>query len=128
MSTNFENNAISSSGGFKPTTTDTPIDVRCRVETEADILNIPNPYVGMMVYVKDSGKYFVVKTLKSKTIGISTVENAAVDTYKNYMDDIKSKLLDNAIIRIIDSAYFESLSEEEKSAIENDRNIIYIIR
>ena len=47
MATDFNVNALTSSGGFKPTTKDTPIDIRSRVETESDILNIGgmNPVV-----------------------------------------------------------------------------------
>jgi len=37
MATDFNVNALTSSGGFKPTTKDTPIDIRSRVATETDI-------------------------------------------------------------------------------------------
>ena len=73
MATDFNKNAIITAGGIKPSTTDTPVDVRARVETEKDILNIPLPYVGMIVYVKDVQKYFSVTELKSATIGIYSV-------------------------------------------------------
>ena len=82
MATNFDNNALSSSGGFKPSTKDTPIDIRSRVETENDILEIPNPYVGMIVFVKDTGKRYEVLTIKDVQQGLSKVSR--VDTYKEF--------------------------------------------
>ena len=82
MATDFNKNAIITAGGIKPSTTDTPVDVRARVETEKDILNIPLPYVGMIVYVKDVQKYFSVTELKSATIGIYSVPDSAVAAYQ----------------------------------------------
>ena len=82
MSTDFNVNALTSSGGFKPTTKDTPIDVRSRVATESDIQDIPNPYVGMLVYVLDSGKRFEVLSLKEVTSGLSKISK--VDQYKEF--------------------------------------------
>ena len=83
MTTNFDNNALSSSGGFKPSTKDTPIDIRSRVVTETDILEIPNPYVGMIIYVQDTGKRFEVLSIKDVQSGLSKVSR--VDTYKEFM-------------------------------------------
>ena len=64
-----------------PGTTDTPLDARCRVTNEAEILNIENPCVGLLVFCTGSGKFYVVTKLKSKQIGVFLVENASVDTY-----------------------------------------------
>ena len=45
-----------------------PTDMRTRIETIADVADIPLPFVGMLFYVLDEGKYYIVKTLKSKNI------------------------------------------------------------
>ena len=82
MTTNFNKNAIVSAGGFKPTTTDTPIDVRSRIETIDDVYSIPMPYVGMIFYVIDEGIYYSVKSLTSKVIAGKLVENASVNEYE----------------------------------------------
>jgi hypothetical protein len=82
MATDFNNNALSSQGGFKPNPVDTPIDIRTRVETEADIVNIPKPYIGMVIFVKDTGKRFEVVSLKDAGTGMSIVKNGAVNEYK----------------------------------------------
>lgn len=81
MATDFTKNSVSLTGGISPTTTDTPGDIRTRVETEADIMSIPKPYVGMIVYVRDTGKRYEILTLKDKKLGMSVIKNAAVDTY-----------------------------------------------
>ena len=84
MATDFSynNTSITTSGGIKPSTTDTPADVRTRVELEADIAEIPNPFLGMIVYAKDTGKHYKITGLKDKKIGMATIQNAAVDTYE----------------------------------------------
>ena len=64
-----------------PSKTNTPLDARCRVAVESDILNIENPFIGMEVYCLDNGKFYVVTGLKSKVVGAITVDDAAVDTY-----------------------------------------------
>ena len=87
MATNFNENSIVSSGGFKPSSKDTPLDIRTRVETEQDIYEIPNPYIGMIVYVKDTGKRFEILTLKEIDTGLTTKN--VVDTYKQFTVDLE---------------------------------------
>ena len=82
MPTDFNKNAATSKGGFKPTASDTPLDVRTRVETEADIMSIPRPYIGMVVYVKDTGKRFEVISLKDVKSGMTTIKDGAVKEYR----------------------------------------------
>lgn len=81
MATDFDN-AILSSDGFIPTKTNTPLDKRTRIESINEMPNIPNPFVGMIVYVSGEDKYYKIKTLKSKVIGGITVQNAQVDSYE----------------------------------------------
>lgn len=78
---------ITLSGGFKPSTKDTPLDIRTRVNTYEKIQNIPNPYIGMEIIVladeTNEGRKtkYEVKGLKPNEIGI---ENSLID-----MDTIK---------------------------------------
>lgn len=85
MSTDFNTNNIQIEGSLRPKIANTPLDIRSVVETEADILSIPVPYIGMVVYVKDTGKRFEVLTLKDKKVGMKIVKNGAVDTYREIM-------------------------------------------
>lgn len=77
-------NKIISSSGFVPSSTDTPIDLRIRVQSINDIYDIELPYVGMIVYVIDEDKYYKIKTLKAKEVGIALIENALVDTFEEF--------------------------------------------
>lgn len=110
MSTDFNTNALTSSGGFKPSTKDTPIDIRSRVATESDILNIPNPYIGMLVYVLDSGKRFEVLSLKEEQSGLSTVSK--VDQYQEFAGNSGANgILDEMIILTPGLHYGDTLPE-----------------
>ena len=48
MATDFTTNLTNFPGGLAPESADTPLDIRIRVETEADILSIPKPYIDMV--------------------------------------------------------------------------------
>lgn len=67
-----------------PGSVDTPLDARSRVSGVPDILNIENPYIGQLVYCTGDGKYYIVRSLKAKQIGVFLVENAAVDRYEEF--------------------------------------------
>ena len=85
MATDFTTNTTSTKGGFKPSSVDTPIDVRTRIETLSDIETIPLPYVGMVFYVRETGKRYEVLSLKDKKSGMSTTKDAMVDEYREML-------------------------------------------
>ena len=85
MATNFNKHSLLIEGGLKISTPNIPTDMRTRIETITDIVDIPLPYVGMLVYVLDEEKYYIVKTLKSKTVAGVEVENAVVDKYEVFV-------------------------------------------
>ena len=68
-------------GSLMPSSKDTPIDARSRINTIADIETIELPYVGMMFYVKDEHKFYVVNSLKAKNINGIEVEGMLIDKY-----------------------------------------------
>lgn len=72
-------NKIITGGGIMPSTTDTPGDVRTRVQTFAEIGNIDNPFIGMEVWVIDEEKEYRVKRLVPKMIGGIEIPNGAID-------------------------------------------------
>lgn len=88
----MEDNTILSSGGFKPTTTDTPLDMRTRVNTRAELSEIDNPYVGMEIYIVDEKKRITVTALKSKEIGGIEIPGAAIDIEEGVEDQVTSSL------------------------------------
>ena len=73
---------IIASNGFIISKTDTPTRVGSRIHSLDEMPNIPNPAVGMIVYVRSTDEYYSIKTLKAKEIGGRLVENAQVDTYE----------------------------------------------
>ena len=107
MATDFITNLTKFPGSLAPESADTPLDIRARVETEADILSIPKPYIGMVVYVKDTGKRYEVLTLKDKRQGFKVFKNVAVDTYREIISNFiivttieqRNAYLDQGLIR-----------------------------
>ena len=77
---------IITSGALLPSTADTPLDARTRVETLADVANMQNPELGGIFYCVETGKHYKITALTSKTIGAIDVENTAVDTYEALPD------------------------------------------
>ena len=72
-----------------------------------DFPNIEMPFVGMEIYTVSDGKYWIVKSLKSKLIGAITVENAQIDTYE---ERVSKKMLDDKI-----SVVNKSISDVNKT-------------
>lgn len=62
-----------------------PLDARCRCNNEADFPNIETPFIGMLIYTIDDGKFWVVTKLKSKLIGSMAVANMAIDEYHEFV-------------------------------------------
>lgn len=73
-------------GSLVPGTTDTPLDARARVASLSAVASIDNPFVGMIFYCTATGKHYKVKSLKAKTIGSASVQNAAVNDYEALPD------------------------------------------
>lgn len=87
MATDFDSNAIVTSGGIKPSTVDTPADIRTRVKLLEDIMTIPLPYLGMIVYCEETDCYYKITKLTSIYIGPSEIKQGAVSEYELLYDD-----------------------------------------
>ena len=112
----MENNKkVVVSGPLMPSTKDTPIDVRTRVATLDDIVNIQVPYVGMIFFVISEGKHYTVKSLKSKDVNGIIVENTLVDEYEEFGTHIDIDLSEFATEELV-----EELAAEMR---ENDADI-----
>ena len=93
MATDFTNNnrTISTTGGFLPNTTNTPIDVRTRVNSKADIANIPMPFIGMRILVlqdeSNNGEIteYIVKSLKTDSLGVANSVIDEVELTKDFL-------------------------------------------
>ena len=78
------NKKVIVSGPLMPSTKDTPIDVRTRIESLEDIPSIQLPFVGMIFFVKSEGKHYTVRSLKSKDINGIEVKDAVIDQYEEF--------------------------------------------
>ena len=68
---NYSKSVIISKGPFRTNLTNVPLDSRTRINTIADMAFIPNPYIGMLLYVIDEDKYYKVKILKANNLGVA---------------------------------------------------------
>ena len=78
----FSKNALVLGGGIQPSTKNTPGDIRTRIDSISSVEQIPLPYIGMIFYVEDEQKFYVVKSLKSKKVGIIVSSDSVVDQYE----------------------------------------------
>ena len=93
MATDFSygKKQILSSGPFKPSGKNMPVDARTRVEVYADIESIPNPFIGMRITVladeTNSNKMtdYIVKSLKANASGIADMAINEVVRYVDYL-------------------------------------------
>ena len=88
MSMENNNKKVVISGPLMPSTKDTPIDIRTRIDSLDDIPNIQLPFVGMIFFVKSEGKHYTVKSLKAKDINGVIIEDALIDQYEEFGSNI----------------------------------------
>ncbi len=77
--------AIIAADGFKISKTNTPTREGERIATIADITDrtkVPNPSVGMIIFVEDERKHYTVLALGPAIIGGVEIANAVVRDYK----------------------------------------------
>jgi hypothetical protein len=103
MATDFNKNSIVTSGGMRPSSADTPGDIRGRINLLADIYDIPMPYIGMIVYCLEDDCYYKITKLKPKKVGPVSVPDSLVDKYEKY--DLKDI--------VVNGVETEEISEEE---------------
>ena len=124
MSTDFNTKTIAASGSFKPTISNTPLDIRTRIYSIDDIENIPLPYVGMIFTLVDTENNtltnYQVKSLKSKFINTIELPNALIDEYEIFNEssqvDLSSYALKSEIPDIsgkVDKVEGKGLSTED---------------
>ena len=60
--------------GFNLTSSNTPLDGRAVVELDSDIKLVPFPYIGQLIYSRESKGFFIVKSLKDGWQDVQTGE------------------------------------------------------
>lgn len=90
-------------GALKFTEVNTPTREGELIGSISEIYDIPTPRLGMWVYVKDEGKFYIVKSLKSKVIDGVIVDDAAVESFGPLIADgvvngaISSEMLNESL-------------------------------
>ena len=74
------------SGPLSPSGKNVPLDARTRISTIEAVTNIELPFIGMIFYVQDEAKFYVVKSLKSKKVGAIELPNMLVNEYEELID------------------------------------------
>ena len=102
-------------GMFRPTEQNCPTREGELIESLDKIHDIPNPRVGMRVYVENTGKEYVIKSLKDKTIGGVNVPNAAVDRFE--------EAVDQEVVQDMIAPLIEDLATESSNRLNADNYI-----
>ena len=69
-------------GSLIPSVKNVPLDIRTRINTIAEVESIQVPFVGMIFYVMDEEKFYVVKALKGSNVGNIELKDTTIDTYE----------------------------------------------
>lgn len=106
MATDFSyaNKTIITSGAIRPSEKNTPTDARCRVATKADMEQIPMPAVGLLVFVEDEQKFYVVGGLKANAMGVANMQ-VDMDRVVALVDSSTGGTLDENAVKELCKAY-----------------------
>jgi len=69
-------------GSLIPSGKNQPLDIRARIATISKVESIEVPFVGLIFYVEDEEKFYVVKSLKAKKVAAITMPDMLVDEYE----------------------------------------------
>ena len=69
-------------GSLIPSDKNQPLDIRARIATISKVESIEIPFVGLIFYVEDEEKFYVVKSLKAKKVAAITMPDMLVDEYE----------------------------------------------
>jgi hypothetical protein len=102
------------SGSLIPSSNNSPLDLRTRINTIAEVETIQVPFVGMIFYVVDEDKYYSVKSLKDSQMGNITISDAIIDKYEPLVNiDLENVDLDMTNVAT------KEFVEEQIAAIEH---------
>ena len=125
--------AIIAADGFKISKTNTPTREGERIATLAEITDrekVPNPSVGMMIFVEDEQAHYTVLELGPAKIGGVEVPNVVVSKYKKCeVEDgsISKKKLSSAVQKELETfnSQIAALSAGLKAIINSSPNVVH---
>lgn len=121
MDFTYNGKTIMSSGGFIPSTSDTPLDARERVNLYSEIKDIPNPYIGMEIRVLND-EINEGKMTKYKVTNLLPNEYGVPNSYidMDTLEKISESLSDEDLV--FDGAYEDEL-EIIMPQLKTDNNL-----
>ena len=127
MATDFtyHGKTIDSAGPFRTTAKNTPLNAKYRVSLYEDIVKIPNPAVGELIYVlmdetrNNRSSLYIIKSLKTNAIGSVNAMVDKVELLDSFLTEIDADKIDGKHI------WYGPLSEYEK--IKKLDDTIYIV-
>ena len=69
-------------GSLIPSTKNSPLDIRTRVNTIEEVSSIQMPFIGMIFYVIDEDRFYVVKKLKNSVVGNIEIKDSSIDVFE----------------------------------------------
>lgn len=69
-------------GSLIPSGKNQPLDIRARISSISKVETIEVPFVGLIFYVEDEQKFYVVKSLKAKKVASISMPDMLVDEYE----------------------------------------------
>ena len=107
---------------------DLPLDARTRIENLDEISMIEFPYIGMMFYVKDEDKFYVVKSLKGEEkvpgIAATLVPDFRVDQYEEFSGGGGEGMTEEEkaiLIRLNETVGYEGVDSEPEYYLASDQ-------
>ena len=105
-----------------------PTDVRCRIETIDEMDLIQFPFVGMLVYVIDEDKFYIVKSIRDvyKVPGVeaSKMPGYRVDTYEEFKGGCNCSFDFDSVQKLLDILYDINNGINAKNKIDELTNMI----
>ena len=106
-----------------------PTDVRCRIETIDEMELIEYPFIGMLVYVLDEDKFYIVKSIRDvyKVPGVeaSKLPGYRVDTYEEFKGgNCNCSFTFDSVQKLLDILYDINNGIDVKNKIDELTNML----
>ena len=105
-----------------------PTDVRCRIETIDEMNLIEYPFIGMLVYVLDEDKFYIIKSIRDvyKIPGVeaSKIPGYRVDTYEEFKGNCNCSFNFDSVQKLLEILYDINNGIDAKNKIDELANML----
>ena len=130
MATDFNNKAVLGKPSFvgNKNLNDLPLDARIRIDTLDEVSMITFPYVGMLFYIRDEEKFYVVKSLKGEEqvpgIAATFIPNYKIDVFEEFSGGGGEGMTEEEkaiLIRLNETVGYEGVDSEPEYYLASDQ-------